>query len=101
MFLFNFKLIFNLGVPVFPGENERDQIFIMTEYLGIPPSELLEVSKKRSNFFDEDYNLLKIPNSRGKVRQPNTKDFKKFLKGSDDGYIDLIMVCINCYIFLT
>jgi len=72
----------------------------MTEYLGIPPTELLEVSKKRSNFFDEDFNLLKIPNSRGKVRQPNTKEFKKFLKGSDYGYIDLIMVFINKHYYI-
>jgi len=64
----------------------------MAEYLGLPDRHLIEKSKKKENFFDEDFNLLKISNSRGKIRQPKTKDFRKFLKGSDDGYIDLILV---------
>lgn len=80
---------------MFPGENERDQLFIMCEYLGLPAERLIDSSKKKEKFFDEDYNLIKTPNSRGKIRQPNTKDFKKFLKGSDDGYVDLIMVIIT------
>ncbi len=69
----------------------------MTEYLGLPQNSQIERSKKKQLFFDENNNLLKIPNSRGKVRQPNTKEIRKFLKGSEEGYVDLILVIIFYY----
>jgi dual specificity tyrosine-phosphorylation-regulated kinase 2/3/4 len=83
------------GIPIFPGENERDQLYYMIEYFGIPDVELINDSVKKSNFFTEDNMTLEIPNSRGKIRKPNTKKLKKFLKGADDDFIDLIEKCFQ------
>jgi dual specificity tyrosine-phosphorylation-regulated kinase 2/3/4 len=83
------------GIPIFPGENERDQLYYMTEYFGIPDAELLNASPKKKEFFSEHCQQYAVPNSRGKVRLPNTKNIRKFLKGADNEFIDLIVKCFK------
>ncbi|KAL3316317.1 hypothetical protein Ciccas_005035 [Cichlidogyrus casuarinus] len=39
------------GTPLFPGENEADQLACMMEILGMPPSHLLVTSRRRRHFF--------------------------------------------------
>ena len=78
------------GVPIFPGENERDQLNYIMEYIDIPPSEYINMSSKKDVFFDKNGYPFKIPNSNGKIRIPNTKTFQYFLKGSGDFFIDFI-----------
>lgn len=31
-----------LGYPIFPGENEKEQIMLIMEVLGVPPIEVIE-----------------------------------------------------------
>ncbi len=83
------------GIPIFPGENEKEQIGYIMEYIGVPSDNVLEVSRKKSRYFDSNNAPLGIPNSRGKVRLPNTKKFSKFLKGADESFIDLIKKCLE------
>ena len=40
------------GYPIFPGENEQDQLACMMEVLGVPDRHLLEKSTRRKLFFD-------------------------------------------------
>jgi len=80
------------GIPIFPGENERDQLNYMMEYLGVPSHELILYSKKRSLFFDDNLVPLQTPNSRGKIRMPNTKKLERFLRGADPNFIDFVSV---------
>ena len=82
------------GIPIFPGEDETDQLFYMMEYLGTPPLNLLKISKKKKMFFNDDYTPKKIQNSRGKIRIPNTKNIKKFLINSEEDLLDLIEKCL-------
>lgn len=83
--------LFN-GIPIFPGENERDQLNYIMEYLGVPANEMIHYSKKRNKFFDENMVPLRIPNTRGKIRMPNTKKIKKFLDGADENFINFVSV---------
>eukprot|EP00730_Choanoeca_flexa_P014694 TRINITY_DN6520_c0_g1_i1.p1 TRINITY_DN6520_c0_g1~~TRINITY_DN6520_c0_g1_i1.p1 ORF type:complete len:462 (+),score=135.90 TRINITY_DN6520_c0_g1_i1:377-1762(+) len=39
------------GDPIFNGVSERDQVYKLTELLGIPPVEMLEKGRKAANFF--------------------------------------------------
>ena len=41
------------GYPLFPGENEVEQLGCMMEILGIPPSSLLEQAMRKKMFFGE------------------------------------------------
>jgi hypothetical protein len=48
------------------------------EVLGAPPSSIIERGSRSSKFFEG--NLVKIkPNSKGKIRRPNTKPLEMFL----------------------
>ncbi|ELP91037.1 serine/threonine protein kinase ppk15, putative [Entamoeba invadens IP1] len=40
-----------LGIPIFPGENEFNQIYKIIEMIGTPSEELLKKGVKTSNFF--------------------------------------------------
>ena len=39
------------GFPLFPGENEAEQLAYIMEILGIPPDYLLDLSTRRDLFF--------------------------------------------------
>lgn len=42
------------GYPLFPGENEIDQLAYIMEICGVPPAEVLQLSTRRHLFFDDD-----------------------------------------------
>lgn len=82
------------GYPIFSGESEYDQLAYIMEYLGIPSFELISQSKRRGMFFDDNYNPLYYPTSRGKIRKPKSKTFEGFLKKSDSLFVDFIQRCL-------
>lgn len=61
------------GYPIFPGENEHDQIGYIMEINGLPPIELLRRGTRAHIFFERDGLPIIVPNSEGKIRLPNTK----------------------------
>lgn len=91
------------GIPIFPGENEIDQLGYISEYFGYPNDELINKARKKSTFFETkknemgqtSYIPIKVANSRGKIRQPFTKKLSKFLNGADEEFIDLIRKCLE------
>jgi hypothetical protein len=50
------------------------------EVKGKPPPSVLALASRRKNFFDNDYNPILDPNSRGKVRKPGAKELKTVMK---------------------
>jgi len=62
------------GYPLFPGENEVEQLACVMEVLGLPPRALLEPATRRRQFFDSTGAPRLQPNSRGKRRRPGTRD---------------------------
>jgi len=43
-----------LGIPIFPGANEYNQLFKIIEMLGMPPSEMIKLGSRSSKFFAID-----------------------------------------------
>ncbi|KAF2019673.1 kinase-like protein [Aaosphaeria arxii CBS 175.79] len=43
-----------LGLPLFPGSSEYNQVSRITEMLGLPPSWMLEMGKQSGEFFNKD-----------------------------------------------
>lgn len=68
-----------IGYPIFPGENETEQFLRIAEVIGIPPDSILEKTTRKSVFFDREGNLKIVPNSRGKIRKPATRDLEEFI----------------------
>ena len=81
-----------IGYPLFPGEDEKDHMALMMEVKGIPPRSVLARSSRRKVFFDEDYNPVIVPNSRGKMRVPGNKNLYNMMNCSDKDFVDFIDV---------
>lgn len=69
---------------------------LMMEVKGIPPRSVLARSSRRKVFFDEDYNPIITPNSRGKIRMPGNKNLYTQMNCSDKDFVDFINVSYLC-----
>lgn len=100
------------GYPLFPGEDEGDQLACVIELLGMPPDKLIESSKRAKNFISskgypryctvttlpDGSTVLTGGRSRhGKTRgPPASKDFVTALRGCDDPlFIDFLKLCLE------
>ena len=88
------------GYPLFPGEDESDQLACIIELLGMPPQKVLDNSKRARNFIssrgypryctinvgaDGQVQMTGGRSRRGKYRgPPGAKDMVSALKGCDD-----------------
>lgn len=84
------------GFPLFPGENEMEQLAYIMEIKGVPEDYLLEMSQRRKLFFDNNNEPLIVANSRGKKRRPLTKTLKGvLLKCGDEKFLDFVNQCLD------
>ncbi|KAJ8260418.1 hypothetical protein GJAV_G00181870 [Gymnothorax javanicus] len=100
------------GYPLFPGEDEGDQLACMIELLGMPPQKILDQSKRAKNFISSKghprycspttlSNGTVVLNGgksrRGKIRgPPGSKEWATALKGCDDlAFIDFLRRCLD------
>lgn len=83
------------GHPLFTGEDEKEQMQCIMEVKGEPPRSMIVVASRRNNFFDDDYKPLQNPNTKGKIRMPNTKDLKELVNCNDDLFVDFLDKCLE------
>ena len=48
------------GFPIFPGENEQEQLSCIMEVLGLPDKEFINRSPRRKLFFGKSHQTLEI-----------------------------------------
>ena len=68
------------GFPIFPGENEVDQLAYIMEICGVPNKEVLDISTRRHLFYDDKNKPILMENSKGKIRRPNAKTLADVLR---------------------
>lgn len=100
------------GYPLYPGEDEGDQLATIIELLGMPPQKLLDSSKRARNFvtskgYPRYCTMATLPDGstvlqggrsrRGKLRgPPGSKDLVTALKGCDDPlFLDFMRRCME------
>ncbi len=100
------------GYPLFPGEDEGDQLATMMEVLGMPPTKMLESCKRHRMFFSSKghpryCSLTQNPDGttsynggrsrRGKFRgPPESKELSRALRGCDDPlFLDFLQRCLE------
>lgn len=100
------------GHPLFPGEDEADQLACMIELLGMPSQKLLDSSKRAKNFvsskgYPRYCTVTTLPDGsavlnggrsrRGKMRgPPGSRDWTTALKGCDDPlFLDFLKQCLE------
>jgi dual specificity tyrosine-phosphorylation-regulated kinase 2/3/4 len=83
------------GYPIFPGENEQEQLACIMEVFGPPEKHLIEKSTRKKLFFDSLGKPRLTVSSKGRRRRPSSKDLKQVLKCDDDGFLDFISRCLR------
>ncbi|XP_024896868.1 dual specificity tyrosine-phosphorylation-regulated kinase 4 [Pteropus alecto] len=82
------------GYPLFPGENEVEQLACIMEVLGLPPNHFIQTASRRQTFFDSKGFPKNITNNRGKKRYPDSKDLTMVLKTYDSSFLDFLRRCL-------
>ncbi|KAI5742563.1 hypothetical protein M8J77_008632 [Diaphorina citri] len=83
------------GCPLFPGENEVEQLACIMEILGCPPDEVINTASRRRLFFDSKGTPRCITNSKGRKRKPGSKDMASVLRCNDKAFVDFVTQCFN------
>lgn len=83
------------GYPLFPGENEVEQLACLMEVLGVPPEEVIQAATRRRLFFDSKGNPRCITNSKGRKRKPRSKYLQVFLRCNDSLFVNFIYRCLE------
>lgn len=83
------------GYPLFPGENEVEQLSCIMEVFGTPPPEIVDSSNRKKMFFDSGGQPRIVPNSRGKKRRPSTKDLATMLSCNDKSFVNFLKGCLR------
>ncbi|KAL7749256.1 serine/threonine protein kinase, CMGC, dual-specificity [Sorochytrium milnesiophthora] len=98
------------GFPLFPGDNEHDQLSCIMEISGLPESRLLDKCERRNLFFDANNKPLPAPPSSSsssssssgsggapvklKYRRPGSRTLAQAIKCKDDMFLDFISQCL-------
>ncbi|KAM0788381.1 hypothetical protein ACM66B_001520 [Microbotryomycetes sp. NB124-2] len=82
------------GYPIFPGENEQEQLGCIMEVMGVPDKYLIDRSSRKRLFFDSTGAPRPVVNSKGRRRRPGTKSLAHVLKTDDDLFVDFIAKCL-------
>lgn len=83
------------GVPIFPGENEHEQLACIMEVLGVPDRHMVDKASRRKVFFDAMGMPRPFVNEKGKRRRPGTKTLASVLRCDDELFVDFIARCLT------
>lgn len=83
------------GVPIFPGENEQEQLACIMEIFGPPEKHLIEKSTRRKLFFDSMGKPRLTVSSKGRRRRPSSKTLQQALKCDDEAFLDFLSKCLR------
>ena len=82
------------GYPLFPGENENEQLACVMEIFGLPSNEVLAQATRKRHFFDSNGNAKIIANSKGKRKRPSTKSLTNTIATADASFLDFLKKCL-------
>ncbi|RFU73910.1 cmgc dyrk dyrk2 kinase [Trichoderma arundinaceum] len=83
------------GVPIFPGENEQEQLACIMEVFGPPEKHLIEKSTRKKLFFDSMGKPRLTVSSKGRRRRPSSKSLQQVLKCDDEAFLDFVARCLR------
>eukprot|EP00359_Climacostomum_virens_P010302 CAMPEP_0204917478 /NCGR_PEP_ID=MMETSP1397-20131031/15079_1 /ASSEMBLY_ACC=CAM_ASM_000891 /TAXON_ID=49980 /ORGANISM="Climacostomum Climacostomum virens, Strain Stock W-24" /LENGTH=490 /DNA_ID=CAMNT_0052090323 /DNA_START=135 /DNA_END=1607 /DNA_ORIENTATION=+ len=85
----------HIGFPIFPGENEQQQLLRIMEVLGLPPKEVLALATRANQFFNSAGEAIVVPDSKGKTHSPNSRSLHRLLNSQDELFIDFVKRCLT------
>jgi dual specificity tyrosine-phosphorylation-regulated kinase 2/3/4 len=83
------------GYPIFPGENEQEQLACIMEVFGPPEKHLIEKSTRKKLFFDSLGKPRLTVSSKGRRRKPSSKTLQQVLKCDDEAFLNFLTRCLR------
>ncbi|KAL2742458.1 dual specificity tyrosine-phosphorylation-regulated kinase mbk-2-like isoform X2 [Vespula maculifrons] len=83
------------GYPLFPGEDEIEQLACIMEVLGLPPEHITSHASRRRLFFDQKGTPRCVTNSKGKKRWAGSKNLAMVLRCTDTHFVDFVSRCLE------
>ncbi|KAK7206574.1 hypothetical protein BZA70DRAFT_107721 [Myxozyma melibiosi] len=83
------------GYPIFPGEDEKEQLACIMEIFGPPEPQVIEQATRKKLFFDASGRPRPVVSSKNRRRIPLTKSLSGVLKTNDAAFIDFIGRCMR------
>ncbi|KAK5136520.1 hypothetical protein LTR08_002864 [Meristemomyces frigidus] len=83
------------GYPLFPGENEQEQLACIMEIFGPPDRHLVERCTRKKLFFDSVGKPRVTVSSKGRRRRPSSKTLAQALKTEDEAFVDFVARCLR------
>lgn len=83
------------GYPIFPGEDEQEQLACIMEVFGPPEKHLIENSTRKKLFFDNVGKPRSVVSSKGKRRKPSSKTLSQVIKCQDEAFLDFMARCLR------
>lgn len=80
-----------MGFPIFPGENEKEQMGMIMELRGVPPINLIETAPRKNLFFDKNLNPLHVKcKSEKEFIRPNKKSLAHYIDPKEKNFMKFI-----------
>ncbi|CCG82992.1 Dyrk [Taphrina deformans PYCC 5710] len=83
------------GYPIFPGEDEQEQLGCIMEIFGPPEKHLIENSTRRKLFFDSHGKPRSVVSSKGRRRKPSSKTLSQAIKCHDEAFLNFMSRCLS------
>jgi len=84
------------GEPLFPGNNEQEQLEYIMEVCGIPDKEMVQKSRKGDYYFDEEFSPFLIEEDQvGILRIPSSRTLEEASKCRDKLFLDFVKRCLE------
>lgn len=83
------------GCPLFPGENEIQQMMCIMKIRGLPSNDLINRGTRKAVFFNEDSSPILEANSKGVITTPGSSNLCKVLKTKDFIFVDFLEKCLE------
>eukprot|EP01138_Halocafeteria_seosinensis_P016359 gb/GECG01016690.1/.p1 GENE.gb/GECG01016690.1/~~gb/GECG01016690.1/.p1 ORF type:complete len:656 (+),score=71.87 gb/GECG01016690.1/:1-1968(+) len=83
------------GYPLFPGQDESEQLACIMEVFGPPPLQMRESCKRRTQFFDSNLQPFIRPNPQGRYRFPSSTTLEELSGCSDGNFLSFIRGCLE------
>jgi len=83
------------GYPIFPGENEAEQLAMIMEVIDLPPANVLSEASRRKLFFDSKNMPRNLNTKLFKKRRVGSRSLAQILKTTDTNFIDFVSRCLE------
>jgi dual specificity tyrosine-phosphorylation-regulated kinase 2/3/4 len=84
------------GEPLFPGNNEQEQLEFIMEIQGVPAETMIDQSRKKSHYFDTDFSPFLIEDTEyGILRIPGARKLRYAVPSGDPLFLHFLNRCLD------